>query len=648
MKKFSFLALAAVGLLLGACSSDKDVVDQNDQAWDGKGDGYISLSINLPTTPITRALNDVYDDGLAAEYKVTDAALLLFAGADEANAKCISAQQLVLPFEKEDDDTPENPADNLTSSYQTVATVTGNIGSSDKLFALACLNYKNVLTITGGNAKIGSSDVNGKKLSELMATAYEVAGDEMFYIKDGSTSKNYFFMTNAALQYANETAKSSAPTATQIKTLAELDKSKIKKTRAEALADPAGDIYVERAVAKATLDWNTTATIPGTVNGTSTPLEISKIEWVIDNKEPSSYVVRNVGDLAYIAYSSEGFATPYYRMVGDVKMGKTATLHNYDANIYRTYWCFDPQYSTTATGMVRSDNTSGVTNWGATGSDNPQYCNENTFNVENQLYKNTTRAIVKVTPTNTADFYTVNGNMERYTKDDAETYLLHGIVDNATVIAAFKAVTKPGKSFTIDKSYFTVTYADDATTGQHTIATIAFNTSAFASHVGTASTQELSENPSISDFSSIISAINDDVKVLKYTNGVVYYEARFEHFANTAYEKSLGTYAEATAKAQGDLAPWNCWEPTGYQPTSTTAYPEGTTKTAEENYLGRWGMVRNNWYDVTVTAFNKIGYPVDPSGNVENPDTPDDNIEEYISVKIHVLSWAKRTQGWSF
>ncbi len=59
-------------------------------------------------------------------------------------------------------------------------------------------------------------------------------------------------------------------------------------------------------------------------------------------------------------------------------------------------------------------------------------------------------------------------------------------------------------------------------------------------------------------------------------------------------------------------------------------------------------MVRNNWYDVNITAFNKLGSPVDPTGNVSNPSTPDDNVEAYISVKIAVLSWAKRLQNWSF
>lgn len=647
MKKLSFLALAAVGLLFGACSSDKDVAENGTPGWDGEGDGFISLSINLPTTPAaTRAANDNFDDGLANEYKVKDAALLLFAGASEAAATCISAQQLTLPFDKEDNDTPESPADNLTYSYQTVATVSGNIAATDKLYALVCLNYKNVMNITGGAATINSTSLSGKTLAQTMDAAYQYVGNEKFYIKDGASSKDYFFMTNAALQYADATAKAAAPLATQIKTLAELDKTKIKNTKEAALADPAGDVYVERAVAKATLDWTTSATIPGTVGGTSTPLAISSVEWVIDNKEPKSFVVRNMGDLAYIAYSSDAFSTPLYRMVGDAKMGKTPVLHPSDADIYRTYWCIDPQYDATATGMVRSDNDGTSTIWGATGLENPQYCNENTFNVANQLYKNTTRAILKVTPAITDDFYTVNGNQERYTKTNAESYLLKGLVDNSDVIAAFKAVTKGGMSFEIKPEHFTVTYADDAATGKHTIATVAFNTTAFASSVSsTDPTKPLSANPSIADWTSIISAVNDDVIVLKYTKGIVYYEARFEHFASTGYEKGLGTFNEANAITQGDLAPWNCWEVTPNKPSAATAYPGAN---AEPNYLGRYGMVRNNWYDVTVTAFNKIGYPVDPSGNVENPDTPDDNVEEFISVKIHILSWAKRLQNWSF
>ncbi len=59
--------------------------------------------------------------------------------------------------------------------------------------------------------------------------------------------------------------------------------------------------------------------------------------------------------------------------------------------------------------------------------------------------------------------------------------------------------------------------------------------------------------------------------------------------------------------------------------------------------MGRYGLVRNNWYDIQVTEIKKIGSPVVP--NITTDKTPDDNIDAYISAKINVLSWAKRTQS---
>ncbi|WP_367882680.1 Mfa1 fimbrilin C-terminal domain-containing protein [Paraprevotella clara] len=65
-------------------------------------------------------------------------------------------------------------------------------------------------------------------------------------------------------------------------------------------------------------------------------------------------------------------------------------------------------------------------------------------------------------------------------------------------------------------------------------------------------------------------------------------------------------------------------------------YPGGA-----ENYLGRYGVLRNNWYDISVTAIKNIGSStVEPvTGNTI------DKLESYISVKINILAWAKRSQS---
>ena len=644
MKKLSLFALVAAGMLLGACSSDKDVAEQN--AWDGDGDGFMALTINLPTTPAaTRAANDVYDDGIANEYKVQDAALLLFTGTSEAAATLMSAQPITLPFPETDDDTPETPADNITTSYQAVAKVSGSI--SGNLYALVVLNYKNVFTIGSGSATIAGTSTAVTTLASIQsATENIVEGNGKFTNKGGNATSNYFFMTNALLQNletgtpatdhtSTEPAKTTnAPLAANIQTLALVDANKIYRTEAEAKANPAADIYVERAVAKATLTYDNTsaATIQGNT-GSQAALNVSSVEWAIDNIEPASFIVRNPGDNAYIAYSSEAFgANNVYRFVGDKAMGITATLHNYYTPVYRHYWAIDPVYSVANAARTTAQKLLPAPEYVSTST--PLYCNENTFNVANQKYESTTRAIIKVT-TDGGTFYTVNGGQTRYSETDAKSYLVTDLVENADFQTKIKSCLLSGHSYTFSATTVNPTWTVDDN-AQVKIASITLGGDITATDFDMTAIGALT-------FTDEIDAANTNFKVLKYTDGIVYYEARFEHFANTYYEKSTATPTASGALAAGDLAPWNFWETT--KPTGTTAYP-ANTKTAEENYLGRWGMVRNNWYDVTISEFKKLGSPVDPTGNVENPGTPDDSVEDYISVKIHVLSWAKRTQQW--
>ena len=92
MKKFSFLALAAVGLLFGACASDTEVSDKAQDPFKGREGGFIKVGISLPVQPqvSTRAWEEsatgTLDDGLNDEFKVKDCILLLFEGADESTA----------------------------------------------------------------------------------------------------------------------------------------------------------------------------------------------------------------------------------------------------------------------------------------------------------------------------------------------------------------------------------------------------------------------------------------------------------------------------------------------------------------------------------------------------------------------------------
>ena len=68
----------------------------------------------------------------------------------------------------------------------------------------------------------------------------------------------------------------------------------------------------------------------------------------------------------------------------------------------------------------------------------------------------------------------------------------------------------------------------------------------------------------------------------------------------------------------------------------------GVKRAYTRDFLGRYGVVRNNWYVLTINKADKgPGEPIVPV----TPSNPDDEQQYYIDAKIHILSWAKRYQG---
>ncbi len=99
------------------------------------------------------------------------------------------------------------------------------------------------------------------------------------------------------------------------------------------------------------------------------------------------------------------------------------------------------------------------------------------------------------------------------------------------------------------------------------------------------------------------------VGIKTYKNGESYYIARIKHFGD-------------------DLTPWNAGE--------------ATYGTDNDKYLGRYGVLRNNWYDLTINKISGPGYPDVPE---VKPTDPDDENDKYINVSVKILDWAKRSQS---
>lgn len=136
MKKVKLFSFALAALMLGACSSE-DVIDNGGQGTVLPGEkGYISLAINLPTTPSTRA-NDNFDDGLPVEYAVKNATLLIFEGTDEASAKFAGGYDLGKI-------TPNPVGGNITSTFKVTQKITKPVNGD--LYALVVVNRGDILT----------------------------------------------------------------------------------------------------------------------------------------------------------------------------------------------------------------------------------------------------------------------------------------------------------------------------------------------------------------------------------------------------------------------------------------------------------------------------------------------------------------------
>ena len=576
MKKTLLFSVALAGLMLGSCSSSDDLNGGgNNTGSNQSGDGYVAFTINMPSQPVSssrafNSSNDQFNDGMATEYAVKDATLLLFDGADENSASFVAAYKL--STEPWKDLAPSD--DNITTqSRKIVQKVTASITNAK---ALVILNNNGTLTVndTDNSLKVNGTSFTGT-FADFVAKADATNGKD--FTKEG------FYMANAPL--ANNIGGATAPaTGTKVTTLTDLTGKIYDSELAAKTGDPA-EVYVERGVAKVTVNKGT---VDKADNGTPTKVSFEVTGWAIDNYNPTTYLVRSTdGFDSWMGYANEKVTANPYRFVGHTAVA---------AGLYRTYFAKDVNYDTDASTVLKR-----ATDFkDAYGDKNPQYCFENTFNVAHQNENQTTLATIKAKLNGGTSFYILSGDQTTlYTEDVLKTLVAGKFI---TVEEAWlKANGKAGETITTSDITVTLDKTDP------TAVTVSGISVAASKLIDTPAAY-----PSLDDVKAAVGTIT------YYENGESYYTVRIKHFGDelTPWEKGqLGV-------AEGSI------------------YPDGT-KTAENNWLGRYGVLRNNWYDITVEGVKGLGSPINP----KLTPTTDDELESYIAVRINVLSWAKRTQG---
>ena len=399
--------------------------------------------------------------------------------------------------------------------------------------------------------------------------------------KFANTDKG-FYMANAPLFKNNS-----------VTTLVAIDKNKIFPTEAQASSgDAAADIYVERGLAKVTL---TTATKYEDVGGSTYVGDKVKISnWALDVTNKKTFPIHNVDGLTedYAAiWNNKASTTP-----GEASNQRFVD-NNESTKAKRVYWGVDPNYKENALCDVagtttRAENFNYIKKEKLTAKPtDPLYCLENTFNLENMKQGQTTRVIFKASYTpkdfTTADgktFYKVGTSVALWKQKDLEDHI------KAAVSKVFSVTTTDDITIKLDAKDNDITAA-----GNHVITAANFTVKG---HDTVSKAEEKAVNDKV--------GLTEKAGISTYANGESYYIARIKHFGD-------------------DLTPWN----------------SGETYNDNLKYLGRYGMLRNNWYVLDVQSVSGPGYPDVPE---VKPNTPDDEDDKYIKVSVKILDWAKRTQ----
>ncbi len=582
MKKLFLFAMVAAAL--SGCSNS-DEVDTNPEVQPG-GEGYVGFSIQLPTVPGTRA-NDVFDDGTPQpdEYRVYNATLFIFKGDDETSATYESAYKMnVTNFNKVPDNN-QCTTEGIVSSKVTKPTLTG----SQKLFAYVIINDN------------GLADIANNKLGETAyTTATKFPQFSKIVLKSIGNLTNGFVMTNAPVaNVAGGVADPGASVTT--KTLSFLDENKIFTTEAAAQATPAAEIYMERAAAKVTVALSSSMAAdpnPGISADPNVKFDKASIKWTLSNVNSTYYNTRQMNNswLRYYADGSDGalISASKYRFISG------AAIHD---QVYRTYWGEDVNY-TGNTGLISAPGT--LDKKAEDGKS--VYTYENTFNVKNQIVRNSTGIAISATFNGGNDFYTANTYGANKilqvpgagTDEKIEDYIMKYLCNNNT---EFKTWYDAGNRINV-----TMTNKTDGTAEVNTI------TTATATPLPTSITPDY---------------VNSRIQFKFYDKGVAYYNVLIKHFGD-------------------DETPWNRENHSENNVVGVYERLNGTdiSTKSEQLYLGRYGVVRNNWYMIELTGIRQIGSPttINPGTGTGGGD-PDDNVDNYLSVKIHITPWAVRKQN---
>ena len=590
MKIKHLFGLAVIAAMTASCSSNEDLGTAGPGTGTNEtGVGYATFTINLPSTSGsttsgargTRAGNPTYDQGTAKEYDVNDVTLLIFqktaTSTSEGDYTFVEKADLgnMAPWKKDDTANGITTSATITAKLSKVALT--NEGSISDYYALAILN-NNADATGAGKVKLPTTGT--------YSTWNDASNADVAKFTDNT---NGYYMANAPVYIAGK-----EPT-----TLVNINKVYATKQKAETNA--ATTIHVERGLAKVSIHSNA---FPATLTPTGTKYNEDKVDitaWNLDVTNKSTFPVHKTAGLKNTKFSTIWIPSTAAATTG-ASVARFVDAEN--PAFKRVHWGIDPNYNTNLSNVTDCEGQFTILPANATidgAADKPQYCLENTFDIEHMMQGQTTRVVFKATytpkglPAGEKTFYKIGNSTDLW----SEANLIKQIKAKAVEVLGVAET-----AITVDLE----ATANDIKNNAGTQLLVKENVKNGGTAVNDAQIADINAKLGLK------AAGTDPIKepkvgIATYKDGESYYIARIKHF--------------------GVLTPWN----------------EGDATYGDDNndnntkYLGRYGVLRNNWYELTIGSVSGPGTPDIPT---IKPTEPDDESYKYISVSVKILSWAKR------
>ena len=613
-------------LIMAACSDSLDESTNTPVQGPVVGEGYVKVAINMPTTSgnSTRSTDNGEDkadvtleEGEADEYNVENAILAFFKckteslanSTPEAQATFVKAYALT---KGELGITGSSETPQVTEQVS-VITEAPKVSDGEQLYVLAILNNNNTVSANNGNLTVNGTDLTStstladlqNKITFTTPTTYQQFVYQFTGGSDENPRRNQFTMTNAPL--SDKAGVAGTIGSAKAYTLVPVT---VYDTKAQATAGNVAKIYVERVVAKVTLTTPGNAeTINVSGDGNSGD-QVQITGWCLNVTNNSTKLVRDVSgfkatDDGWLASDSENSPARFAGTRGI----KASFGVSGEGDYYRIYWAEDCNYISAepTTDFTTYSGTNAPAAWNGLSTStasNACYCLENTMNYDQQIQNRTTGVLIKTnyltkfqgeTEATPKSFFICGTSSTKYPQNQ----IGEGSTSGGTDAFVTYVMTEADKLITTDDNKFKgagLSLIDDLTSGTYTDITNVFTFTA--------------TDAKLTAQQNAVKAVVGS-RISYYKNGDnYYYSSLIRHFQDG---EGVGI------------------------PTSGIASANDYTL----KHLGRYGVVRNNWYEININSISGPGDPVIP----EPGEDPDDTAEGYINCTINILSWAKRSQN---